>query len=347
MDVLVDSNILFGSPKMSSPSWAALKTYLKTTRSRLLIPAVVKDEMLANFRKRLESHLKELNSACRDLFELSGTKLITDIQKDFVAESCVDYEKWWNQEVANKRIELLPYSEQTRFQELAHRAITRLPPFDQKGSGFRDCLLWFSLTDWLKTAKVDRIALISNDHAAYIDDKSKTLHPTLVADLVNGCKIFPFLGLQNFLQDIATKIDFIDKAFVERVAERFKDEIKDCLLDSARYLSHYEFNSICRDYDIDYEGGGRIERVHSMKTKSHFVNELDDGHYLVSVEMYAELDIEVEALEEDEDSVFGDLEWHPMRTLSTTAFTHGVNFTIELNVASPNDIDLVEVGSIV
>ncbi len=62
MDIIVDTNILRQDHFMRSPKLQAVSAYLNKTRSHLIIPTIVKDEMIAIFRRTLVERYDKLKN---------------------------------------------------------------------------------------------------------------------------------------------------------------------------------------------------------------------------------------------------------------------------------------------
>ena len=69
MDVLLDTSVIRACG-IDSTAFKALKAYLKTTRSQLLIPSVVVEESCAQRRMAIEKLERDMDAAFNDLHRL-------------------------------------------------------------------------------------------------------------------------------------------------------------------------------------------------------------------------------------------------------------------------------------
>jgi len=70
MDVALDSNEFLSDPRMAGVHFQTLLAYLRKTQSRLLIPKIVWDEVIARYPERISEPHKKAASAVRVLRSL-------------------------------------------------------------------------------------------------------------------------------------------------------------------------------------------------------------------------------------------------------------------------------------
>src|SRR5690349_17399116 len=70
MDVILDTNILVQDRHLSGRKTAALFSYLEKRRSSLILPEIVVQEAIANYRRELVLHTSEHDAAVASLRKL-------------------------------------------------------------------------------------------------------------------------------------------------------------------------------------------------------------------------------------------------------------------------------------
>lgn len=172
--VVLDSNVFYGTNwYLESTAGRLLRDEAAAGRLRIAVPDVVLIESDANYRRAVraeEGKLAAARNALQQLRSPQGGDL-----KPRRLRYRVDLEKILSQAGA----EILPIPD-TPHEHLIARAVERRRPFNDKGSGYRDALIWESVLELLERGS-EPVALISNDRDAFPEKRDK---PKLAADLV-------------------------------------------------------------------------------------------------------------------------------------------------------------------
>ena len=181
--MIVDANAIVQGPwRLDSAAWRILLYQAKCQSIRLVVPEVVVREAVGRYSGELTKRLAAAASAAQDVQDLTGVPVATpDVApRDHVAA----YEADLRGKLTQCGVEI-PQLPQVDVSALVDRAIYRRKPFDDKGSGFRDSLLWETTIEVLREPHRNEDAyLVSNDHNAFSESsQSITLHHDLVSEL--------------------------------------------------------------------------------------------------------------------------------------------------------------------
>lgn len=214
MYIILDTNIFFKDWLFRKDLSQAFIDYVRKTRSQVILPKIIIEEVRANYRKELESKVSEYERACRELSQLRAepfefTRLDLDVDDEV------------DSYVYNILIELgidephgvISYSAEL-LEKVANRAIHKRKPFTGNTEReFKDTLIWETVLEVVALA-ADRepgefadegVVFFSSDYRAFSfsKDKPDLLHSELQEDL----KAFPsvkFLYYNDFNKFIET-----------------------------------------------------------------------------------------------------------------------------------------------
>jgi len=284
MHVAVDANALRAAG-LESPAIRSLASYLNRTRSTLLLPSIVVEELCASRLTELQKLQLSLASVAKDLSRLvpGSTFAPPTIDKDaLVAEyRCRVFELAAEVQVLKNREEDLS--------ELVRRLANRIRPASEGGEEARDVLLWLSVQ---RVAREQHVALISNDHQAFYKSKhSIELHPTLVTDLgEHADNVSVYSTVDSFLRANNERSSFVDSDWV---TTRFDEDVVlkavDVFINDNEYVLEYEF----RDKG-EPSGYSSLIQIVQHEVKDFFVSDVTPEELYVSAVVWAELEVEVE-----------------------------------------------------
>lgn len=139
----------------------------------LALPAVVLLEAQANFGHRAAEELIAIRQAANRLERMGFRDIRLPESEDSYARQILDI-------LDERKVSVLPWPTISH-EEVSTRAIGRNPPFDSKGSGYRDTLVWLSALDLAREGKT--VVLASKDRA-FCDPATEALASPLVAEMV-------------------------------------------------------------------------------------------------------------------------------------------------------------------
>jgi hypothetical protein len=182
---------------------------------KVVVPELVIREVIGRFSDELRKRKDDVAKSAESLRRLIASP--SEPMEVPITESVREYESFLRQTLAASKVEIVPLPK-IDVSDIADRAIYRRRPFDEKGSGFRDSLVWTNFTDCLAESPTARAVLVSNDSKAFFDGDKSGLHADLVAEVRKG----GFEGVVDLYQSIAgylTDEDIGDAQIVAKVAD--------------------------------------------------------------------------------------------------------------------------------
>lgn len=263
---------------------------------QVYVPAVVIEELVANHAREVKEARASAASAKRKLDRLGVISTPTTIDEDF------DYRTYLLQrfdEVLG--IDILEWPE-VPHAELVARAVSRMPPFDGRGSGYRDSLLWADVVELASSG--NEVALVSQDRV-FADGDS--LAPSLaaeVAELSGGVELVRDLG-RWLLTQLPWSASDLESAVIRSRDEEFShwflhSDFQEELSPDAEDLGFHRPPHSLTIVEVDWDGS--LKRV-DAKTSP-------DGAHLVEYDIGEDVEFEAEftegvAVEDDWEIV-----WH-------------------------------------
>lgn len=145
---------------------------LDATWFNVCIPASVLEETVAN-------HDRATQEAQRSVERLVRPRRLLGLPPIPMEVSPFDYREYLSERFDDQLgISVLPWPQITH-EELVKRAVTRKPPFDEKGGGYRDSLVWAAVVELARTGS--DVALVSADRA--FASKDDQLAPALKSEI--------------------------------------------------------------------------------------------------------------------------------------------------------------------
>lgn len=153
--LVLDATELRADLLLRSARFKLIANMWQETWINVVIPASVLEETVANYGRQVADLRKREHMIHQDRVRL-GLKPSPAIDDDF------DYRSFLLEHLDEKLgIKVLPWPE-VDHPTLVDRAVRRVPPFDSKGDGYRDSLVWFSVLN-LASQGVD-VALVTKDN---------------------------------------------------------------------------------------------------------------------------------------------------------------------------------------
>ena len=181
MYIVPDANIIIAEGYGDSERFRTWLSKVEILGYNLYVPQLVIEEVVARFERAFDSDVNRIKNALDDLSRRLG--------KDF--QSPIDtLDRQDESNLFRHRLEalfdtancsVLDYPSVSH-EELTKRAMQRIRPFNESGSGYRDALIWESVLR-LALETSDTVVLLSNDNAFY-DAKTGKIHDELAEELV-------------------------------------------------------------------------------------------------------------------------------------------------------------------
>jgi hypothetical protein len=293
MDLLLDSTVFYDDPNLSSENWALIEEYVKRTGSRVLVPAVVRDEIRAKFFERLKGAQGDMESARHSIERLTRVQFKTP-SIDVAAET-MKYLLRLDSRLKRVNGRTLAYPSAAH-PELVERELNDLRPFQPKGTGYRDALIWYSLLEYLKKEPRDCILVTknTNDFSAQ-KDEVKLIHGDLASDL-KAAGVATSLEIRRNLDEFIS--DFV-KPVLQKLGELKLELEKGKPVDLKQYLEG-NFNSVFEQLNLKRLRisipGVRLEEPVGVSTLGEPSEiRIDDVLELNASEVYIEFHADYEA----------------------------------------------------
>ena len=329
MNLILDANIIYSEGYASSNLFKFLISLARLFGHKLYVPAVVIDEVTA----KLDGEIKEQQKNTNDMFRKWGRYLDRSLESPLN-----DLNPREEARLLRSKLEecgqVLEYPD-TPHEELVKRAINRIRPFDKKGSGYRDSLIWESAVQLAATVQ-DQVVLLASD--TIFKDGEVNLAKELKADLVErgfeddkvvlACSLKEFVDnyIRPYLEGDPTGIfDQLDIDLHEAIALWVQEEHIGKEWDREELGLPWEYETLHLSM---VEG---VSDLKGLETK-----QVSNGEYLVRIE--ATLDCEFDAFVHKA-NVYGldafaisDFDWNRHYTLGSTSCQLRCELDIQVNV---------------
>ena len=300
MKLVLDTNIIHEDFHLKRPRITKLSSAATKLGYDLLIPEVVVDEMVNQYRKKMASYLSSYAEVVKMMARTQERPDKYD-KEAFLQTNVDEYERFLRKQIAELGIQTIPYPT-VDIKELVHKDLKVKKPFKEVKDGnigYRDALIWESIKSICQQPQ----ALIEDPQIEFLTentrdfaDSDKTLHPDLVKELKNA-------GLaENCVVLIPDVKVFFEKRIDTELEEL--DEIKEKLLKEGKYnrfnLQEEAERVLNKDYiedvidDSDFDSGQRcylpgfvedptVNDVYIPKIEEVAVRRLTDQTVLIEV----------------------------------------------------------------
>lgn len=280
MNVITDTNALRGAG-LDSPGIKALAEYLRRTRSALIVPTVVRAELLSHRKRQLERAIRSVDSAANNLKKLVPDLHLETPEVDVTAVVEALKEKLANLADTVEFVENIPED----LTEMVRRLAGRIPPASPKGEEARDVLIWLITK---RLCKTQNVALLTGDKTFYQGD---VLHPELTAEVKDAeGSLEIFRNVDDFLRVHHARTSFVTEKWValQIDSDDFSNAL-DSFLDKNPYVLGGDIEELGEP-----SGYSRVIQVVQHEIEDFFVSDLNKDVLYISAAVWAELELEVE-----------------------------------------------------
>ena len=201
MYVVLDTNIVVAEGFGDSALFRFFLFSSNLVGHRITVPEVVVEEAIRRFRDRLDQESKLAKKSLDSLSRLLSRPVPSledfDIEKEVAA-----FRERITRQFSSSNCSVLEYPN-TQHRELVSRAMDRHKPFSDKGSGYRDALIWSSILE-LACRDTESIILLSSNTKDFGDSRGG-LHSSLVNEIVQsghgGDKVILVSSLKEFVYE--------------------------------------------------------------------------------------------------------------------------------------------------
>lgn len=186
MILILDANVLVSNPMLLGAFWNNATEAIAGGRLQVIVPRLAADEAVAVYKRTraatavsIRKERRRASEAVRKHLEAAADEAIAEGER---------YKQKLHERFAaiGATIDLTVPTVEHR--ELARRAIQRVRPFSESGTGYRDALHWWFVLDkteqWWED---DEVVFVSSDLQAFAlkADGEATLHPQLQDDIID------------------------------------------------------------------------------------------------------------------------------------------------------------------
>lgn len=295
MDVILDSNIFRSDLPLKSKEIEVLIDYLYKSKSSLLMPKIILEEIRHLYRRQLIDNINKYRSICRNIrgiiFDINTKIETTEIDIEEQVENYINFVKRKFNITNEKIIDYKP----EYLNEVVARATQRKKPCGTDGQGFRDTILWLTILDCAKSDNNWQIVFISSNTEDFANKETSSLHEDLLNDIQkSGIDVYYYKEISNFLEKHQSNVEYISEDWMLNELRKVKFE------DHMKTFFNKEDNKIYNWYERNISEGK--ERTNYFNVYEFYLNsigtysvfELTDGKVIITTELACEMQIEFE-----------------------------------------------------
>lgn len=290
MDIIIDTNILRQDHLLRSPKFQVILDYLQKTNSHLIIPSVVKQEIIAIFRRQL---VELVNQARNVATKIDNWCYDNTPRTDFhinIDGEVSTYESFLNNLTQGGGALELPHQDKF-LDEVIRRQINRTKPANEKGEEFRDIVIWLSIKEFLRQSKREA-AFISQNTKQFAVKDSRELHPDLAAELsVENLRLRYFCSLDEFIHQHSSKVDFITQEWIKQaISQADIESVSSRVIES----SERSWERYADQKGVDWTGYIGVVGFTDIEINDFYVYELSGDDFYLHGSYYGEVEVEME-----------------------------------------------------
>jgi len=349
--IVLDTNIFRQDLLMNSTHFNLLFDYSEKTKSPIVVPEVVLEEVIELYKRELQGKITRLKEIQKNMKNLLVNGSIEE-NKVVIEEEAKKYKEHFFKKLAIK--ETVVYKD-SYLKELVRRATQRIKPCSENGEEFRDALLWLTVLDIARAEESFEVILISNDNRAFAE-KNSGLHSGLQRELDQEKLVVRYYdSIQAFIKAHGTRIEFITKTWIEE--NLVEGDIDRAVTDILERHGEEKFISWI---ELSKRATGYWQVIQPLIGLDKFyVYEMNDGSFYVEAAYFGEVEVEFEYEGDDEgdedyrgrsgyeykiDSLSGDMTMEPvLRSKKETkseikCFYPEIEVTVGINISKDKNI---------
>jgi len=258
--VILDTNVIVQSFWMNSGAFLILLENIKIAADDLIIPEVVFDESISQFEKKFNEQLEKIVTPIGKIEQQLniGFNILEKLDFD---KKMGEYRDYLEDMIAGHSIIKLEYPE-VPHSLIARKYMKREKPFNNKGEGYCDALIWENVVGLLENDGCESVTLITSNSKDFCEGKE--LHPELYKELeqrgISPDKIQIYTSLKEFNEDkIMPKLELSESLKAQINENRFddfnlsdwlEDKLFDLLNDNSRMLSYMFLKTTIGDFHL-------------------------------------------------------------------------------------------------
>ena len=176
---VLDANTVIAERYGASAHLTALLSASSAVGFKVCLPKVALEEIAAKYERELAKNAKDADQSLSRLSRLLGRSLDSPVEEFDSSEETKSFREGLLTQLRIAESLILDYPD-TPHETLVRRATSRIRPFDDNGSGYRDSIVWESVLE-LATQVEGSIVLVTKDKD--FREGSSNLHGDLIKDL--------------------------------------------------------------------------------------------------------------------------------------------------------------------
>lgn len=216
MFVVLDTSIFCRDFLLRGKAFRILLDSLKCVPARLCVPEIVLDEVVTKYSEVLREQVQASATAQHRLNKLLLDAPSTEVAQLDEGATVRSYEAHLRDRLLEAGAKLLPYPNEPHKRVVQH-ALLRKKPFNKKGAGYRDYLIWITLRTEMYFAPEETVVLVTGNTLDFCDgsglaesladEVSRFHHPGIkvtvlpTLDDFNATHVVPRLELQFRLRE--------------------------------------------------------------------------------------------------------------------------------------------------
>ncbi|HEY5177425.1 MAG TPA: PIN domain-containing protein [Terriglobales bacterium] len=197
MRIILDSNVYVADFRMEGIAFSNLFDYIRKTRSTLVLPRIVREEVVHRYIERFTAQVRETAKSWKSFRYLMLDHRPTEFQKPDLKYQVRELRKRLRAPANGVAIQYSPDVSGVDINEVAIRGIRRIPPASLDGEELRDVIIWYQVLS-LSKGVGDMTAFVSSD-AGFWDGES--VKAQIQQDIVGSrAKIEVYKGIDSFIK---------------------------------------------------------------------------------------------------------------------------------------------------
>jgi hypothetical protein len=218
--IILDSNIYIADFRMTGIGFALLFDHLRRTKSQILLPEIIREEVTARYVEEYEGlHQKATDAILRFrralIAEDGGFAIVERPSKEILRKEIQNKLEYPNIFAPTILIDEKGVS----IEDVYMRGISRRAPASGKGEELRDVILWLACLQYAKGHPDEDIVFVSTDKGFWKNAGANEARSEILDDIAtSGGKIAIFASLERFVKEFSPKeIEFNDESFAEEL----------------------------------------------------------------------------------------------------------------------------------
>lgn len=266
MIVVLDANVLIHDTAFKKDVWAQLAEAITGGTIKVVVPTYVVDEVIAHYSRLRRESITSISATSRKLSPTA--KALLDPVFRQINTEIEDFTGSYSARIRSLGFTVVGVPA-VEHDELVHRAIERIRPFNGSGSGYRDALHWFAMLELMDEDPDEDFVFVSDDLSAFQKEGSKNdlnleIHPELQEDVNGRLSDGSFMWLRK-VDDLAIPGYFTGEPFEPSIDET---EFSRFLLETLPDWTFEDLGLEVADLDVEFADSASLNAVMSADVLS-------------------------------------------------------------------------------